>query len=883
MSEGSTPVQAPEAPQTGATTPRQRLDRLVERARAALWWEGAWPVLWRALGVGLVFLTASWLGLWLDLPRTARMAGLAAFGLALLASLWPLLRLGRPGRPAALDRLDRDAGLRHGPARALEDTLALGQGDPGSRALWDLHRRRAEAAIGRLRVAVPRPDMPRRDRYALRAAGLLAVAASAFVAGPEIGSRLAAPFDWRLPAEAGPGFRVDGWIDPPLYTRTPPLMIDLAAGEQQLRAPVKSTLVIRIAGRGEVTLNPGSGLTPLPAPENQRPDLREHRFTLTGPADLGVRTGIASGLRLRIDAIPDHPPEIVFAGPPETNGRGTFTLNYRAKDDYGLSSAEGLVEKGDASAGRRTLAPAPRIALTLPPSDAGGESDTRSLVDLTQHPWAGARVKLTLVAKDEAEQEGRSETIDFTLPQRPFSKPLARALVEQRRKLVLDPDDRGRVQTALDALLIAPEQFTPQWGVFLGLKAAAGRLRVARSDTDLLEIADWLWTMALQIEDGDLSDAERDLRAAQERLREAMERNAPDEEIKKLTEDLRQAMDKFLREFAERMQRDQQQGQNDQQRTTDRIITQNDLNRMLNEMQDAQKRGDMAEAQRLLDQLRNILENLQTARPNSRMSDPLAREMNRSMEDLDNMVREQQQLRDETFRQGQDRRMQRGDRRQPNQGQQGQQGQRQPGQRGQQGQRQPGQGQEPGQESGEGEQGQQGQGLGGRQQALRERLQELQRRMQGMGMQGEQGLGEAEQAMREAENAIGQGQDGQAVDAQGRALESLQKGARGMAQQMQQMMGQGDGQGDGQDDQAGDQPGQGTPNGRGQANQRDNDPLGRPTRSRDFSDGRVRVPTADESAVQRARRIMEELRRKLGDPARPREELDYFDRLLRRN
>jgi hypothetical protein len=28
---------------------------------------------------------------------------------------------------------------------------------------------------------------------------------------------------------------------------------------------------------------------------------------------------------------------------------------------------------------------------------------------------------------------------------------------------------------------------------------------------------------------------------------------------------------------------------------------------------------------------------------------------------------------------------------------------------------------------------------------------------------------------------------------------------------------------------------------------------------------------------------MEELRRKLGDPTRPREELDYFDRLLRRN
>ncbi len=142
------------------------------------------------------------------------------------------------------------------------------------------------------------------------------------------------------------------------------------------------------------------------------------------------------------------------------------------------------------------------------------------------------------------------------------------------------------------------------------------------------------------------------------------------------------------------------------------------------------------------------------------------------------------------------------------------------------------------------------------------------------------GLADAEQAMREAERALGQGQDGPAVDAQGRALEGLQRGQQGMAQQMQQMMQQGDGT-----EQAdGNQPGQpGNPQGRGQASDRDNDPLGRPTRNRDFSDGRVKVPGANESATERARRILEELRRKLGDPTRPREELDYFDRLLRRN
>jgi hypothetical protein len=133
--------------------------------------------------------------------------------------------------------------------------------------------------------------------------------------------------------------------------------------------------------------------------------------------------------------------------------------------------------------------------------------------------------------------------------------------------------------------------------------------------------------------------------------------------------------------------------------------------------------------------------------------------------------------------------------------------------------------------------------------------------------------------MREAEDAIGQGDDGQAVDAQGRALEGLQRGMQGMAQQMQQMM-QGDGteQADG-----GQQDPLGNPQGRNPAGQRDNDPLGRPTRGRDFTDGRVKIPGAGESASQRAQRILEELRRKLGDPSRPREELEYFERLLRRN
>ncbi|WP_210485350.1 TIGR02302 family protein [Microvirga antarctica] len=849
-----------------------RFRRLAVRARTVLVWERVWPLLWLPVGVVLVFLTVSWLGLWLDLPPPARMIGLAVFALALLASLWPLFRLVPPTRSDVLDRIDRDTGLGHSPAHALVDTLTIGASDPGTRALWALHRRRAEEAIGTMRVAPPRPDMPRRDRYALRSAAVLALVASAFVAGPEVGSRLTAAFDWRQPGAAAPAFRIDGWVDPPLYTRAPPVMIDLAKG-QALRAPIGSTVVIRIAGEGKAEITPGAGLTPLPPKDNQRADLREERFTLQANADLTVKTGFASSVTLSMEAIPDRPPEIAFTGPPEVNPKGAFTLLYKGKDDYGIASAEGFVERAGDLTGR-SLVPAPSIPLATP-SHEENAPETKALVDLSTHPWAGAKVKLQVRVKDEAGQEGMTEVVDFTLPQRPFSNPLAKALVEQRRNLVLAPDERKRVQTALDALLIDPDSFTPQWGIFIGLRTAAERLRKARSDEALLDVADWLWAMALQIEDGNLSDSEQQLRAAQERLKEAMDRGAPDEEIKRLTDELRQAMDKFLREFAQRMQ-DNPRSQDQNQRQADRVISQNDLNKMLEKMEDAMRRGDVAEAQRLLEQLRDILNNLQTAQPNSRTTDPLGREMNQSMRDLEDMAREQQNLRDETFREGQNKRMHQGDRnRQPGQ----RQGQRQRGQQGQRGEQGEDQEQAENGQDGESQQGQQGKGMSQRQQALRERLRELQRRMQGQGMQNEQGLGDAEEAMREAEGALGQGEDGEAVDAQGRALEGLRRGMQGMAQQMQQMQ-----EGQQGNEQAGDQPGnQGDPQGRGQTSQRDNDPLGRPTRTREPWEGGRPIPGVNESPAQRAGRILEELRRKLSDPARPRDELDYFDRLLRPN
>jgi uncharacterized protein (TIGR02302 family) len=178
----------------------------------------------------------------------------------------------------------------------------------------------------------------------------------------------------------------------------------------------------------------------------------------------------------------------------------------------------------------------------------------QTVKDLSEDPYAGADVTLTLTAKDEAGNEGRSEPFNMKLPERLFTKPLARALIEQRRNLALDANQNAQVYTALEALMIAPELFTPEAGQYLGLYSVARQLEAARTDDAMREVVASLWSLAVTIEDGNITDVDKALRAAQDALKQALERGASDEEIKKLTDNLRAAMDNFLRQLAQQQQ-----------------------------------------------------------------------------------------------------------------------------------------------------------------------------------------------------------------------------------------------------------------------------------------------------------------------------------------
>ena len=154
-----------------------------------------------------------------------------------------------------------------------------------------------------------------------------------------------------------------------------------------------------------------------------------------------------------------------------------------------------------------------------------------------------------------------------------------------------------------------------------------------------------------------------------------------------------------------------------------------------------------------------------------------------------------------------------------------------------------------------------------------EQLEAMQKRLGQMGIPGGEELGQAEQAMRDAEGKLGDGDGEGAVGSQWQHIEALRKGAQSLAQQMQQVQNASRAVGQGP-------PGRGQRDGRGDG---DRDPPGRPLRVRSANDSTGKVPGRGETDIERAGRVLEELRRRLAEPSRPQMELDYIDRLLRKD
>lgn len=746
----------------------KHLRRSVTLQRLSLRWEALWHALQFPLIVMVAALALLWSG-WLQyLPRPLPAILLGLLALAFIVSLRALFKLKTLPDHAVLRKLDQVNALGHREASSLDDELVPESQDAGD--IWQEHLRRKLASLQSLRVQPPTSIWRKFDPRALRLPVVMAALAAFLLGSGSLLSNLQNAAVIGSPVPTKPVL-LDAWLKPPTYTGKPPMllsspaMVEKLKTDNELTVPDGSVLNLRITGasKPDVTFF-ALGQTDTPVKlDNAKIEKSDGNLTgditLNRPATVRIADGSSELASYQINTITDEAPKIEIVGDPKAAERGKLSVTWHASDDYGLKSVTAEIgladEQADGIMGFDNngvfLYDPPDFKMTLKKPNAKDDQET-STADLTAHAWAGLYVEITLTATDGAGHKTQSAPKRFKLPEREFIKPLAKALVEQRKHLVLDPQYAPDAANMIDTMLMYPVDIANNSGLIINLAAVVNQLANAGATDDVVATVNNMWPLILAVENGQLDDARAELKSLAEELKQALRDGSSQEKIDELTRRMREAMNKFMSQLQKESRSRQAQGlqQKGQQGPS---VSQDQLQQMLDQMQKLNKDGDKNAAQDMLSQLDQMLQNLEPGQGQQAQNGQGG--PNEDFNALQQMLREQRKLMDETQRMGN------------------------------------GQGKDDG-----------GNGLADKQKSLRDQLGKL-----GQGMTGDEGadkLGDASRNMEGAEQSLRGGDKQGALDQQNKALRNMLQGMNKLAQQMdkngQGNMGQLGNRGDGNED-----------------------------------------------------------------------------------
>ncbi len=312
----------------------------------------------------------------------------------------------------------------------------------------------------------------------------------------------------------------------------------------------------------------------------------------------------------QIKTITDDPPRIDMTAAPEVMKQKTVRLQYEAADDYGLRS----------------------IAVRLRPTDGGQAEDLViarpgllkvgrvSYEDLTGMKLSGGRVQLSLVATDDKGQQAETKPMLVTLPRRDFRHPMARALIEERQKLLGAETDEQTRNEAIGVMVGMARQgqgYGNDLAVLMTLRAGAVRLILDPSPASAQQVGELMWQTAVRIETGPLGQAQSSLREVERDLFDALDRGASTDDLMRFVARLQNGLVVLLNELLSAHAPDPPpvsdrafvlQSEKD-------YLTREDLQNMLLSVRAAVLNNETDKARAALESLENTLENLQPASP----------------------------------------------------------------------------------------------------------------------------------------------------------------------------------------------------------------------------------------------------------------------------
>ena len=892
----------------------QSTERLVARARLRLFWENYAPVLAPGfLALGL-FVIGAWIGVWQWIGDPVRLIALIVTAFFLARSVLHALRLRIPTHSDARRRVEHDSQQSHRPLDVLEDRPAL------SVDAWPAHQQQALRQAKSLGPAQARPTLSLIDPYYLRFAIPAALAFGAiYMAGFSFERlRNAVTPHWQSPIRSSQ-VSYEAWIDPPAYTGRPPIYFKEGA---DVAVPAGSEFVARISG-AKTAPRPRIGkgwrsrfLTPK--------RLGAKSFEVTEIIDDTARVEFRVGLTRQsfaLNVTEDLPPIVDIVEPPEADKRDRLTLVYALEDDFGVETLQlemalltDDTEAETAFDGVTILADIP-----MPGSRQTKIEGAKATVDLSKTQYAGQKVIGRLIAVDGADQMGLSDPAWFTVPDKIFVEPLAKAVAEQRSLIMAGLEaeyapqpkpewvpsdgfwneykprlhwDRApapiqRATLLIEAITDEPAGLFKDPAVYMGLRHARSQMRHAESTTELKGLPEDLWRIALRAEFGVLGTALEEMREAEAALREGIARRASKREVDTLFERYNLAVEAYTDELRRNAERTEGGGESGGQPPLGSV---DEIQELLKAIEEANAAGDTEGARLALAQLAELLENMQiqmTQGGEGGGGDPssgdMSEEEQKQLEDLADLTGKQRDLQDETEQaeRKEDAEEEELDplelaRRQaelrdllenlgdslPADGEGSDAAPSEDGQNGDDAGNTSG-GTEPGGDT-EGGQGEgtepsqdRGQGQGQGQGNQQDPNGEGAGGSEDLQDQFAEGIGAAQRAMRLSEDALEEGNLAGASQAQQDAIQALREAGEALAEAVS-----GENGAEGESESPGD------------------DPLGRSDDG--FNDGNDQADIDDRDNATRSRELMEELRRRAAERQREAEEREYLERLLER-
>ena len=207
--------------------------------------------------------------------------------------------------------------------------------------------------------------------------------------------------------------------------------------------------------------------------------------------------------------VPAQAPHILMTQLPSITDDKILHVAYQASDDLGIAQISLRVTP------RNPLPGAEQEPVDIPLSTVEAKHISRSdLEDLSLRSWSGDNVFLQIVATNTAGITSITDPVSLTLPERRFFHPIARVLIEERKKLLEHPDDEKLRNEAANIMAGIAHQTINYHGdpvVLMALRSGAVRLVLNNDHATAVSVNDILWEAATRIEDGSANEVQHTL------------------------------------------------------------------------------------------------------------------------------------------------------------------------------------------------------------------------------------------------------------------------------------------------------------------------------------------------------------------------------------